>query len=121
MTDRESRQPIAQLSGITIDVSDLELEKDFWQTVLATEVAEENDTWVIFKPQPGCAGLSLQKVPEGKTTKNRAHADLKMADFEGGVRRLEELGAKVIRPVSAGDLRWVIMADPDGNEFCAIE
>ena len=76
---------------------------------------------MIFKPQPGCAGLSLQLVPEAKTVKNRAHADLKMADFDGGVRRLEELGATVIRPVSSGDLQWVILADPEGNEFCAIE
>ena len=36
MIDREKDEPIAQLAGITIDVSDLELEKNFWQTVLAT-------------------------------------------------------------------------------------
>ncbi len=120
MTDRENHHPIAQLFGITIDVSDLELEKHFWRTVLATEIAEESDKWVVFKPQPGCAGLSLQQVPEGKTVKNRAHADLRIADFDEGVRRLEELGARAIRPMSSGDLRWVIMADPEGNEFCAI-
>ncbi len=120
MIDREKRHPIAQLFGITIDVNDLELEKNFWRTVLATEIAEENDKFVIFKPQPGCAGLSLQQVPEGKSVKNRVHADLKISDFDEGVRRLEELGAKVIRPVSSGDSRWVIMADPEGNEFCAV-
>lgn len=120
MADPENHRPIAQLAGITIDVSDLELEKEFWRTVLATEITDESDKWVIFKAQPGCAGLSLQQVPEGKTIKNRAHPDLKMADFDQGIRRLEELGAKVIRPVSSGNLRWVIMADPEGNEFCAV-
>ncbi len=121
MTDRKNHRPIARLAGITIDVNDLELERNFWRTVLDAEIEVETDKWVIFKPQPGSADLSLQLVPEGKTTKNRAHADLKMADFEDGVRRLEELGAKVVRPVSSGDLRWVIMTDPEGNEFCAIE
>ena len=117
----EPGEPLARLLGVTIDVHDLEREKAFWQEVLAARVAEENEVWVIFEPQAGCAALSLQKVGEDKKNKNRAHPDLKLADFESGVRRMQELGARAIRHVtSPNGLEWFIMADPDGNEFCAI-
>lgn len=121
MTNSETRVPIAQLFGITIDVHDLDLEKNFWQAVLGTGITAQNEEWILFEPQPGQAGFSLQKVAEGKSIKNRAHPDLKMADFVDGVRKLKALGAKEVQRVCSGDLEWVVMIDPEGNEFCAIK
>ncbi len=122
MSTSGDQEPIARLTGISIDVHDLEIERAFWQAALGTAISDESDKWVLFDPQPGCAGLSLQKVPEWKVKKNRAHPDLKLAGYENGVRRLEELGARRVREViGANNLRWHIMLDPDGNEFCAIE
>ncbi|MCX4995292.1 hypothetical protein OG481_16815 [Streptomyces longwoodensis] len=64
--------------------------------------------------------LLFQRVPEAKTTKNRLHLDLHV----GGERRAEEverltaLGARVEREVKEPSGQWVVMTDPEGNEFC---
>jgi hypothetical protein len=65
-------------------------------------------------PEDGIArDLIFLKVPEGKTVKNRLHLDLRPADQ----------GAEVARQVSIGqgDVSWVVMADPDGNEFDVLQ
>jgi hypothetical protein len=69
-------------------------------------------------------GLIFVPVPEGKTVKNRLHIDLAPspdADQEAEVRRLETLGA---RRVDVGQdpekVTWVVMADPEDNEFCVL-
>ncbi|MGJ5754022.1 hypothetical protein FB563_2173 [Streptomyces puniciscabiei] len=64
--------------------------------------------------------LLFQRVPEPKTAKNRLHLDL----HAGGGRRADEvarlqaLGARVLREVKEPAGEWVLMADPEGNEFC---
>jgi hypothetical protein len=60
--------------------------------------------------------LLFLKVPEGKTVKNRLHLDLRPADQTAEVARLEALGARRVS-VGQGEVGWVVMADPDGNEF----
>jgi hypothetical protein len=64
--------------------------------------------------------LLFQRVPEAKTVKNRLHLDLHPAEGrrEGEVQRLEVLGASVLRRVKEPAGEWVVMADPEGNEFC---
>jgi predicted enzyme related to lactoylglutathione lyase len=60
------------------------------------------------------------KVPEPKVVKNRVHIDINLPDREEMVR-LQRLGARVLQEIrdAEGRLRWTIMADPEGNEFCA--
>jgi predicted enzyme related to lactoylglutathione lyase len=61
-------------------------------------------------------------VPESKTLKNRLHLDLAPGpddDQEAEVRRLEALGAVRVN-VGQGDVTWVVLADPEGNEFCVL-
>ncbi len=53
-----------------------------------------------------------------KTTKNRVHFDLRPDDQQAEVQRLEDLGARRI-DIGQSDVTWVVMADPEGNEFCA--
>ncbi|GAA3576740.1 MULTISPECIES: VOC family protein [Streptomyces] len=64
--------------------------------------------------------LLFQRVPEEKTVKNRLHLDVHTAagEREGEVERLEGLGASVLRQVQEPSGAWVVMADPEGNEFC---
>jgi extradiol dioxygenase family protein len=112
--------PIGHLRGMTLDVHDLALTKTFWQAVLGAEITFENDDWVAFDAIPGHFGLDLQRVPETKAVKNRAHLDIVLDDYETGINRLKALGAAVLQEVSLQDRRWSIMADPEGNEFCAI-
>ncbi|MFI7411023.1 VOC family protein [Streptomyces sp. NPDC049627] len=64
--------------------------------------------------------LLFQRVPEAKSVKNRLHLDLHAAtgEREAEVARLEGLGASVLRQVKEPGGEWVVMADPEGNEFC---
>ena len=59
------------------------------------------------------------RVPDAKAGKNRLHLDLRPADQAAEVARLEELGARRV-DIGQGSVRWVVMADPDGNEFCVL-
>ncbi|GGJ52624.1 VOC family protein [Streptomyces brasiliensis] len=62
----------------------------------------------------------FQRVPETKTVKNRLHLDVHSGDGrrEAEVERLESLGAQVERRVREHGGEWVVMTDPEGNEFC---
>lgn len=109
---------IAKLGSMALDVNDLQRAKTFWQTVLGTEIASEDETYIFFKAAPGVSGLTLQKVPEGKSGKNRVHPDLEVEDLDEALDELINLGATVIRPIPEDGFRWAVLQDPEGNEFC---
>ncbi|GGW79993.1 hypothetical protein GCM10010503_66840 [Streptomyces lucensis JCM 4490] len=76
-----------------------------------------------YDPQTGTGlgrRLLFQRVPEAKTVKNRLHLDLHPGDGRRAeeVARLQALGARVLREVREPSGAWVLMADPEGNEFC---
>lgn len=62
----------------------------------------------------------LQRVPEPKTTKNRMHLDILADQLGSAVERLTALGARRLQPGSTEEagFGWVVMAGPEGNEFC---
>jgi hypothetical protein len=64
--------------------------------------------------------LLFQRVPEKKTVKNRLHIDVHtdQGNREAETARLEALGATVLREVHEQGGEWVLMTDPEGNEFC---
>ncbi|MFI6354770.1 VOC family protein [Streptomyces sp. NPDC050743] len=64
--------------------------------------------------------LLFQRVPEPKTVKNRLHLDLHPGEGRRAdeVARLRALGARVLDEVKEPSGAWVVMADPEGNEFC---
>jgi len=98
---------------------------DFWQQALGWRRSYDADDEVVLLPQEGtpedgCSpGLLFVKVPEGKTVKNRLHIDLRPDDQAAEVARLEALGARRI-DIGQGEQTWVVMADPEGNEFCVL-
>jgi predicted enzyme related to lactoylglutathione lyase len=67
--------------------------------------------------------LLLQKVDEARTGKNRMHLDIETSDVDTEVRRLEGIGAHRIERTARTEhgTHWVIMADPEGNEFCVCD
>lgn len=103
----------------TLDCCDLERTARFWQAALALDVEGEIDGRFVALSGHGVT-LTLQRVPERKTGKNRMHLDLLVEDLPGEVRRLEQLGAKRVTPVAREEFgqTWFVLADPDGNEFC---
>ena len=64
-------------------------------------------------------GLLFELVPEPKTGKNRLHLDFRPADQDAEVQRLLGLGA-TRADIGQGDVSWVVLADPEGNEFCVL-
>ena len=67
--------------------------------------------------------LLLQRVEEAKAVKNRMHLDIEAADIEAEADRLVALGAARVsdRPCSEHGSSWILMADPEGNEFCVCD
>jgi hypothetical protein len=75
----------------------------------------EDDPTVLVERADGAAPrLFFQLVPEPKTAKNRLHLDLRATDPTAEVRRLVDLGARVLAEHDG----FVVLADPEGNEFC---
>jgi hypothetical protein len=72
----------------------------------------EDDPGVRVDGPDGSPSLYFQRVPEPKIAKNRVHVDL--AAREDEVERLLSLGASVVERHSG----WVVLTDPEGNEYC---
>ncbi len=123
-------------SELAVDCADPVGLAGFWCAALDYEVQGEDDGTVTIGPRsdaraerteraeslgPGPPTLTFARVPEGKTVKNRLHLDLTPTDREQGdeVRRLLDLGARHI-DVGQGEESWVVLADPEGNEFCVL-
>ena len=117
---------IAHLRDLCIDCTDQHRVARFWADVLGYMVrppdpGEPPDASVALDPPAGGLRIWCNKVPEPKVVKNRVHIDINLLDREG-IQRLEGLGARVLREIRDerdGSLWWTIMADPEGNEFCA--
>ncbi|GAA2293765.1 VOC family protein [Glycomyces scopariae] len=89
-----------------------------WRTAAAVR-----DPDAPFDPHSGVGkGMRLlfQTVPEPKTVKNRLHLDLHYGPdaYEAEADRLESLGARRLGAYDEDGAKWILMADPEGNEFC---
>jgi len=109
----------------TLDCADPERLAAFWAEALQYRSGTYQAPYLVLRDPSGKSPeLVLQKVPEPKQGKNRMHLDLFGPDIEAEARRMQGLGARRIsaEPVSgpSGD-RWIVMADPEGNEFCVCQ
>jgi predicted enzyme related to lactoylglutathione lyase len=95
---------------------------DFWSEVLDYKVRHElPDGAHLITADPGAAPwLAFLPVPEEKRTKNRLHLDLSADDQDAEVERLIALGATRADVGQPADSPWVVLADPEGNEFCVL-
>lgn len=114
----------SKFSSLALDAVDVPLLAGFWARALDYRVTEEFDGGMSLAPRNGFLGppLDVFPVPESKTAKNRLHLDLVPdgCTQEEEVERLLALGA-VLADVGQGpDVSWVVMADPEGNEFCIL-
>ena len=112
----------AKLSCITIDCVESGSLADFWAAALGWEIVyNEADGAALQGSQDGPM-LYLQPVPEPKSGKNRAHVDLAADDYDAELSRLLALGATHVGASQGpGGRRSVVLADPQGNEFCLTE
>jgi predicted enzyme related to lactoylglutathione lyase len=107
--------------GLVLDCRDPERLADFWAPALHYQTLGGAGAYVLLAPsEPGPPNLLLQRVPETKAVKNRMHLDVHVPDIETEAARLESLGATRVQAESMSEhgSRWILMADPEGNEFC---
>ena len=121
----------SKFTDLAIDCADPGSLARFWCSVLDYQVREEEDGLVTIgspavpegkdHPGPVPPTLTFARVPEGKTVKNRLHLDVNPTDRDQDdeVRRLLDLGARRA-DVGQGEQSWVVLADPEGNEFCVL-
>jgi hypothetical protein len=114
-----------RIQSLCIDSTDPKIPADFWEKALGWRRTFEEEDEIMLEPPAGSpAGgspdLLFLKVPERKELKNRLHLDLRPEDQAAEVQRLEALGATRVSVGQGPDVTWVVMADPDGNEFCIL-
>jgi predicted enzyme related to lactoylglutathione lyase len=126
--DGTGRGQVGRWGWLQVDCADPVGLATFWAAVLGGEVALADASgdppqYLGIRPMPaGGPELSFQRVPEPKTTKNRLHLDVAVDDVEEAAARVVALGASRVSDdvLEEYGFRFVVMADPEGNEFCLV-
>jgi hypothetical protein len=112
------------LAAVVVDAADPDGLAPFWEAASGFSVALRTDHFVGLRP-PGDAGpgLALVRVDDPKVVKDRVHLDVRPSagdDQQAEVDRLLALGARPADVGQSGDETWVVLADPEGHEFCVL-
>jgi hypothetical protein len=111
--------PVYRLYEIVVDAADPEPIARWWADVYGARLGQDDGAeWWWVDQIPGCPfdAFSFVPVPEPKTVKNRVHWDVSVDTLQP----LLDAGATLLR-AKGGDITWHVLADPDGNEFCAFD
>jgi predicted enzyme related to lactoylglutathione lyase len=98
----------------------------FWAAALGWRRTHDTPDEIVLEPPADsaedgvAADLLFLRVPDPTPGKNRLHLDLRPTDQEREVDRLIELGAQLVSVGQGPDVSWVVLADPEGNEFCVL-
>jgi hypothetical protein len=113
---------LARFKDLCMDAADHQAQATWWCAALGYERRVSDgeprpvdEPVLIADPADKGPMIWVIPVPEAKTVKNRMHIDV-----VGRVEDLVAAGASLVR-AKGGDLRWDVMADPEGNEFCVFE
>ena len=109
------------IDWVAIDCADAPALARFWAEALGYRIVEDDDPdeRLVVPPDGRGPRLSFLRVPDEKTVKNRLHLDLRPDDQDAEIDRLIKLGAKRV-VIGQGHVSWVVLADPEGNEFCVL-
>jgi catechol 2,3-dioxygenase-like lactoylglutathione lyase family enzyme len=114
-----------RIQCVTVDAADPDVLARFWAEVLGWRRTYESHGEIALEPPEGSPedgvspDLLFIAVPDPKTVKNRLHLDLRPTDQAAEVARLEALGARRV-DIGQGEQTWIVLADPEGNEFCVL-
>jgi predicted enzyme related to lactoylglutathione lyase len=115
-----------RIQNVSIDCREPERLADFWAEALGWRVTSVETEEVVLEPPTGSPGegvvpdILFLRVPDDRVAKNRLHLDLRPSDQFAEVRRLVGLGATHVDVGQTPDCTWVVLADPEGNEFCVL-
>jgi hypothetical protein len=110
----------SRIAAIAIDAVEPRALADFWCQVLGWRIVEEDAGGVSIAAAEGASPtIDVVAVPEPKTVKNRLHLDLRADGVTTSeeLQRLLDLGARRTDVGQASDASWVVLSDPEGNEF----
>jgi predicted enzyme related to lactoylglutathione lyase len=110
---------------VTIDADDPQAIARFWSEAIGWRLTFDDPQESVLEPpvgDPAAGGpdILFVKVPDRKAVKNRLHFDLRPMDQEAEVTRLLALGATRADIGQGDEVPWVVLADPEGNEFCVL-
>jgi Glyoxalase-like domain len=110
----------------TLDVRDVDLMTDFWSRALGYSVERDDDGSAMLTPPADAPrdvpNLWLQNTGEPKQGKLRCHPDVRPVDgdVDAEVERLVSLGARHADVGQTGEENFIVLADPEDNEFCVL-
>jgi predicted enzyme related to lactoylglutathione lyase len=108
---------------IVVDTHDLPTLAQFWAEALGWRILSQREREIVIGPDESApVGMCFMPVPDPKTVKNRLHLDLTTSadDRDAEIERLLTLGARRVDIGQTGAESWVVLADPEGNEFCVV-
>jgi predicted enzyme related to lactoylglutathione lyase len=106
-----------QINALIVDATDPERLAAFWSKLLGRPVVSRTGPHVWLQRENGL-GLGFQRTGESKSGKNRLHFDVSSPNPPAEQQRVEALGGRRLEQYDAGG--FLVMADPEGNEFCII-
>ncbi|MCM4080500.1 VOC family protein [Paractinoplanes hotanensis] len=110
----------SQWEQIVVDAEDPARLGRWWAEALGYVIVHDQPGEVeIRRSRDELPGLLFGVSAEAKTVKNRLHIDLRPDDQEAEVERLVDMGARHV-DIGQGEVSWVVLADPEGNEFCVL-
>ena len=115
-----------RIQCLCVDSADPERLAHFWAEALGWRITSQKPDEIVLEPpadspESGLVpDLLFSPVPEAKAGKNRLHLDLRPTDQGLEVARLVRLGARRLDIGQGRQVSWVVLADPEGNEFCVL-
>ena len=113
----------SQISALAIDARNPRQVAEFWCAALGWQQLGDGDGIITIGHQDGSwPTIDVAPVPEAKEGKNRLHLDLRADGLttRAELTRLLDLGAQRVDVGQDADVPWVVLADPEGNEFCLL-
>lgn len=115
-----------RIQTLSVDAADPAAQARWWAEALGWRITEEDSDESVIEPPAGspedgvAPDILFIAVPESKAVKNRLHLDLRPVDQAAEIARFEALGARRVDVGQGDDVTWVVLADPEGNEFCIL-
>jgi glyoxalase superfamily protein len=115
-----------RLQNVSVDSLEPSRLAAFWAEALGWRVTSDDGEEVVLEPPAGSRDegivpdLVFIVAPDGHAVKNRVHVDLRPDDQLAEVQRLIAMGATRVDIGQPSDCTWVVLADPEGNEFCVL-
>jgi len=114
-----------RIQNVSIDCLDPARLAAFWAEALGWRITSNEPHEVVLEPRPHQRKRASPRPPlsvgtEDRVTKNRLHFDLRPSDQYAEVQRLLGLGATEVDVGQSPECTWVVLGDPEGNEFCVL-